>query len=274
MRDDFIIKMSREGDDVRRTQDLRLLFNSNWPVPKLIKQGIIPAGTVASTEEDVLIFKHNLGYQPMYLLWEDAALWGEESGDFLSGANRPISFPVNNGLGLASSLYMDKSRFYIEKQPFLENSADYNYYYAILDVDLSEEFDAGSINPGKQGDINPVTRDSLTLKIFNNTIYPKSDARGRSLDSAFQPILLHKISHHNKTSNDPDTIPVKHNLGYPPAFFAYGKFGTNVDAYRMVYFAPSGGLGSAGASVDNDSFYMTITTPFNGSIVLLKDPII
>lgn len=267
MRDNFVIKLSREGDNVQRAQDFRLLFNSGWPVPKLIGQGLIPAGTSDSLAEDIPIFEHNLGYRPMYLLWQDAV-----ASDVRGHTTPPISHTVNDASELAGSLYMDEQKFFLRKAPYSITTSTYNYYYAILDVNLQEEFNAGSDNPGRQGDMNPVSKEDLTFKVFNDTIYPKSDTRSRPLDSAFQPLLIHSISHRSKANNDFETINVEHNLGYPPAFFVFGYAGDPYPGYRLFEFAPESSIG-ASASVSNTDFNMGITLPFEAAIVLLKDPI-
>lgn len=68
MAKNHVLKISKKGFDVKTAKDNQLLFNSDYPMLKIAKQGHgAVTCTVANPVQTVEIY-HNLGYIPMYFV--------------------------------------------------------------------------------------------------------------------------------------------------------------------------------------------------------------
>lgn len=269
MKSGVSIRVAREGDNVRSGNDYRLLFNSRWPVAPVVETGLIPSQTSSSTTSDIVIATHGLKYKPAFLLWQK-----QSEVSVSSHTSGPVSFPNNDGVDLASLISVDENRLYVKKSPSSVVTSDYDYYYAILKIDLGTRFESERINSNSDRKVfDTVSKKKTIFRIINDKPYPKNDTRRFSMHERRQPIIVHSVTPIIKTSSSLETIPVRHDLGYPPAFLVFGKQYGEAGGYRSVDFAPESSVGAA-ASVDGVNFNMSITLPFEGSVLLLKDPIL
>ena len=268
MRDGLSIRIAREGDDVRNADDYRLLFNSRWPVSPVVASGLIPSNTSCSTTEDIPIYEHNLGYRPLFLLWQDK---GISVSDHTTGA---VSFFNNDAIELGSVIVMDENKLYLKKNTGGVITSTYSYYYVILQVNIDELFEAEKIRSNDDRKVYDTVRKKRSIfRVLNDRPFGKDDTRKYSVHEHYQPLMVHSITPFIKPDNVFENVSVEHNLGYPPAFLVYGKIYGSEGGYRKIEFAPESSVG-AFASVNKTHFNMGITLPFEGSIVLLKDPIL
>lgn len=257
--DDFSIRVSRKREDARRVKDHRALFSSNSPSIHPIQTGLVRNGTPVNTT----IFQHNLGYRPFFLIFRKGAL-NSQVPNFATGA---ASFQLNDR---ADWFRVDRERLYLADNG--GSGIEVDYYYAIFDINLDEEFESNIETSGDR-DGGGISGDDFAFRITDRHSIGSPDPRDFSVNTDFQPLFLHKVAYLENPVNEFKEFEVEHDLGYPPMFYIFGTFFDEPEYYELFSIGPAGSYVNF-ADVDDRVFRMGITIPFRAAIVILKDPIL
>lgn len=264
MNNDFIVRVSRKREDARRVKDHRALFSSDAPSITPLHVGLVRAGTVTGTT----ILQHNLGYKPLFLLWQKGVKFRNPPPTFAVG---PYSMPVNSN---DVDFRINKEKFYIQPNEFSDNPTEIDYNYAIFDIDLDKEYEAPILTAGDREGAH-VSSDDFSFKVTDRRTVRANDSSEFTVNSDTQPLFLHSVIKHNGEATSDGTIRIEHNLGYPPAFFVHGRNRPDQtdDSFRLYEFAPESSL-SATASADDRFLSLTNISSFVFSATIFKDPIL
>lgn len=241
------IKVSQPNYPVESAEDYKLLFSSSWP-----NLSIVASGRYTTTNSTTTVYTHNLGYVPMYLVWE------------ISG--NTVSFVNKYG-----GLFEINDTEFREKGP--SGLGGKTFYYQIYAVDINTDFDSADIVLGQADDINESIDKNYGIKVSkpNKSIY-STDFRDFVIHSRTRSPMVGKV----KQFNNSQTQVINHNYGYAPMAYMYGnKVGSLTSGYYTFYeISPES---SAGWFLETDSTNVTITkfgTADNVRVVILKDPMI
>jgi hypothetical protein len=188
------IKVSRQGYDAHTASDKQLAFSSEWPLLPIEAEG--SKALTNSTAYDEVLFTHNLGYAPVFFIWQ------EYSGTF---------YPRGKYFGL--NVYATTTTLHLEdtplngnctlhwkvfRRPILKNYTGTN----LITTDLTE---------GSSGDYGVLV--SKPGESVNS-----SDKRNFSVRSDLRQFMVHQSGYE---TSDLNTSTYTHSLGYPPIYWLY-----------------------------------------------------
>lgn len=244
MANDYLMKISRKGYDVATCSDRQLVFSSEWPCLKIVKQGTFSV-TGATT-----IYTHNLGYYPFFMIFINRADGGG------TDANSRLSYiPYSSAFEMSTTAL----------ECTIPVTVD-GYYY-IFALDLETNYTAPIIQPSdvSQGETN----DYVYAISKNGEDISSTDYRDFVVHSDCRSPMVHIV--HNWTEpglGGSETIT--HNLGYEPMFFGFVRNlqGTG-SGYIMYGNADDATITATTTDLDAASVY-----DGTYSMVIFKDPIL
>lgn len=263
-----VIKLSQPGYDVKTAGDENLIYNSNWPLLKIYKQGSVTIDNLLNVQT---VATHDLAYPPLFWYFSNSteALWDTSSTTVTSEARSEFMGPLGNDSRLGMD---DHNLTYINSQATAPTGRLSLYYY-IFALDLTKPYQAPSIKLsnaplGGSGDkVFKLAKPGKDINSHNMGDYIiHSDARSPMIHSV-TPIQL------GTASNGAYTATITHNLGYVPMFFVFQKSNRtqgNPNAYIPYYTSGIGNL--FGTQPDEQKIVIYTLYPQDMSIVILKDP--
>jgi len=249
-----VIKLAQPGYDVKTAGDENLIYNSNWPLLKIYKQGSYKIGDCAAS---AVIIEHDLGFIPFYIYyantpitsWENFGAIGiEDRADFMGA--------VGDG-----TISMTNKQLAYTAPTFSNTTGATKLYYYVYALDITKKYEAPII---KVGDISGASENKHVFKIAKHG----KDITSKNLDdyvihSQARSPLIHSVTPSNGAVT---SLVVTHSLGYAPIFFGFLKSGAS---YKPLYTG-QGGSSSFKSTIDTITF--TSSAPQEVTIVVLKDP--
>ena len=243
---DFGAKLSQAGFDVNTAGNQDLLFSSSFPTLKEEKTGTYIG---VNNNSDVLIYEHNLGYVPFFLV------------------------QVNKGSG--SEMISDNTWFVDENKIYTRDATNYKYRWTIYRLPLYQEFFS-----------EPTQQESITQGGFDPDFGMKFAKEGKDLDSTdlrnftihsrARTPLVHSVSVKEWHTGDTQHT-VQHGLTYVPLAFGFTQSGVNTfppyGKTYQVFPSPQANPG-IGRGIDSVLIGSDPITSAKTSIVILKDPFI
>lgn len=247
-----VIKLAQPGFDVKTAGDENLIYNSNWPLLKIYKEG---SYTVGDATQSVNIATHDLGFTPMYWFFTNNDISAYQGSTSFTNARRSEFF----GPG-GDRIAIDSQRLLFSPSTSNLTGALTLYYY-IFALDLTKQFTAPVI---KVGAVGGGSSSKFVFKIAKET----KDVTSNNLDdfvihSRARSPLIHSV---NPSGGAMKSFTVTHNLGYLPIFFGYSK-GTN--GYTLI---PTGQSGTSSFQSTENTVTFASTSDQELTIVVLKDP--
>lgn len=253
---DFGVKVSQRGYGVD-TKDFKLLYSSAWPLLTILEQGSFSNKAPGST-----LVAHNLGYNPMFLIFHDH----QNSTDY------------SNGIGAAGQVHMIDG---FNANVFGINDSVLGYastatgsrsgYYFIFQVDLEDDYTAPNVNTGTISD-SPDSQDKdYGIKASKDgEDVSSTDLRDFALHSATRSPMVDSVTTGTKAAGS-TPITINHSLGYAPWPLSYAKLTSGAfspSRYQMLTTASD-------SFVTSDATNVNTTIPYacDYSIVILKDPL-
>ena len=241
------IKVSQPNYPVESAEDYKLLFSSSWP-----NLSIVASGRYTTNNATTTVHTHNLGYVPMYLLWE------------LSGAS--LSFVNKYG-----GLFEVNDTELREKGP--NGLGGRTFFYQIYAVDINIDFDASDIILGQADDIESSIDRNFGIKVSKpgKDIF-STDFRDYVIHSRTRSPMVGKI----KQFDSSNSATITHNYGYAPMAYMYGNKVNSLDSGYFTFYEISP-ESSTGWSLSTNATAVNIAksgAADNVRIVVLKDPMI
>ena len=257
----FGMKASQLGYNVNTAADYQLLYSSEWPLLKIEAQG---TATITDSGADQVIYTHNLGYCPMFWIYD------------ISGSNS----------GLVGNFTMQ-----FNTSQFGANTTELKYFnnfatsgvhyirYVIFRLDLDTAFTAQNINlsPGSQTLI-----DNYGIKVAGpGKSITSTDYRDYTVHSDTRSPMVHSVLAQNISTPDSTIFPGgysatwTHTLGYKPMYFVYIKSTSYIPG--IGYYTGMLGDGSGNQFLDFVGTSIRVSSFATGdraSIVILKDQLL
>lgn len=274
-----VVKLAQQGFDVKVAGDEHLVYNSNWPLLKIHKQGSWSTSDFTLGNNQV-VATHDLGYPAffMYFINNNIETWDVTDNATIKKENRS---EFQGSLVWTGALSMDNKQLLYLPGGFSGHSpwtGPLSLYYYIFALDLSKDYQAPKIKSG--GVIGPRN----TQTVFK-LAKPGKDINSKNLEdyiihSDTRSPLIHSVNPGITATNSDYSTPTfvaYHHLGYTPMFFGFFKNNSN---YRVQTSATNGTYsplytGSGGGYnflVDTDKVYFQDVAGVELSIVILKDP--
>lgn len=250
---DWGIKVSQKGHDVLTCADRYLVFNSSWPVLKILAQGSF---SVPNDAADQVLYTHNLGYVPAFWIFDTSAYAGGTAGKSkLSTSGTSQYFGMNStelkwlgatrgASGATGSL---TGRYYI-----FTHNVQTNFTAPVLETTAESAGAAGDFGfkISKEGkDIS--STDLRDFVIHSGTRTPQISKCGYGTDTA------------------PFTLNVTHNLGYKPLYFWWAYIKDYGDSYWQATF----GADDSAATSTNTVLTLRTVYDLDYAYMILKDPL-
>lgn len=288
-----VVKLAQPGYDVKTAGDENLIYNSNWPVLKIYKQGtftVSGSGTpITAGSNKIKVTDHDLGYIPMFwiiindnigsyshatpFIPDGNPVVAEDRAEF----NGPTSYQVGfiNPVMTLDGLYIEFITTVVPTPPPIKIT------YYIFTLDIRENYIAPIIKTGRL--VGP--RGSNT--VFKIAKEGKDVSSHRLEDyvvhSRARSPLIHQVFHGN-IQPDPSFVggygvEVFHNLGYSPVIFAYAKtdgisLGLGIGRTQDAWMTGPAGDPTDGFQIDDQKIRWN-GFAINGleiTFVILKDP--
>lgn len=188
------VKVSRQGFDVDTASDKQLAFSSEWPLLPIEAEGTIQLTN--NTSYDQVLFTHNLGYAPVFMIWE------ENSGRLYSG-----------GKFFFYNVYTTSTTIHLEDFIF----EDCTLHWKIFRRPILTTYNSGTLvstdaTETDSGDYGILV--SLPGKPVEST-----DKRDFGIRSDVRQLMVHQSGFTDLTL----TGSVTHNLGYKPIYMFYAE---------------------------------------------------
>lgn len=228
------IKVSQRGYPADTCADSQLLFNSEWPVLKIAKQGTFSVG--GST--DSTIYVHNLGYPPIFMIFASNSYYSANNLGSMVGGSQ--FFGVNS----TSLKYFGFT--------FSQPAGTFTGYYFILYYDLTSTYTAPTLITS-QASQNIQTGFGLKATLPGYDANVETDYRNFSIHSDTRVPMLHMSAKYSGTGS-PSTQVITHNLGYVPLTMVF--FNDN----RESITPKMGNWWQIPATTTDFSFYTADTT--------------
>ena len=249
-----VIKLAQPGYDVKTAGDENLIYNSNWPLLKIYKQGSYKIGDCAVS---AVIIEHDLGFTPFYIYFANMTIdsWNNFGAQVIEDRAEFMG-----AVGDGSVTMTDKQMSYTPVG-FPNTTGSTKLYYYVYALDITKKYEAPII---KVGDISGASENKHVFKIAKHN----KDITSKNLDdyvihSQARSPLIHSVTPSN---GEVTTLVINHSLGYAPIFFGFLKSG---NSYKPLYTG-QGGSSSFKSTIDTITF--TSSAPQEITIVVLKDP--
>lgn len=257
-----VVKLAQPGFDVKTAGDENLIYNSNWPLLKIVKEGSF---TIPDINQDTVIVNHDLGYVPLFWISTNTSMktWGQASGVIV---NEPRS-EINGNTG--GVIRADANRLFYTSAAAPALSGSIKIYYYVFALDVTTNYIAPTIKTG--GFAAGRGEDKVFKLAKEGKSIDSQDLDDYVIHSRARSPLIHSVT--NVTTGPDPTISggygfrVYHNLGYNPLFFAFLKVADG--SYEQM---PSS---SGGAGLFGKSTYIEYNWVVGGEtigLVILKDP--
>lgn len=243
---DFGIRISRFGFDVKDTADFQTILNSSWPVLKVEYAASVTFTCNGSA--NTTIYTHNLGYAPVFQVFSlrDQLQYGFVPG----GAGY-------DAMGITGS---DSSKIYANWP-----AGTYTVYLYVYRQDLAASFAAPNIDIVTRVTGGFGTDFGLKVAKIGKDI-TSTDLRDYVIHSGTQELGVAQVTQTNVSPAG--TWTVTHNLGYKPAwlFFEAGGTAGSYEVYNLVRTtADNNQIVFRGAGAALSGVY---------SAVIFKDPVL
>jgi hypothetical protein len=253
-----VVKLAQPGFDVKTAGDENLIYNSNWPLLKIYKQGsaIIPDVTQSYT-----VTTHDLKFTPFFFFFSNATLNTWLASGAISNERRSDFFgPIGDGF-----LGIDHERLFYTPQGSPGTSGSLRIYYYIFALDLSTPYKAPIIKTGGVGGGDSKTVFKLAKESKDTS---SNDLDDYIVHSRARSPLIHSVTPGTIGPDPASTtgfgLTVYHDLGYSPLFFGFE--GQADGSYIPI---PTGV-----SFIGNDKYVQKsdVVAGDKISIVILKDP--
>lgn len=249
------LKVSRQGYDVNSASDRQLAFSSEWPLLPIEAEGTF---TIENGETyDEVIYTHNLGYEPVFYVWEE-----NDSKLYPGGKLYVYNFYVTT-----TALHINDSTF-----------TDSTIHWKIFRRPLKTNYDSGTListDTTEEDSADYGIKVSLPGKGVSST-----DKRDFGVRSDVRQFMIHMSGY----DEDIYEKTITHNLGYRPMYWLYfaspDALGRNPEgAYSLVPSADD-----MVWEITTTTFYWWFTAGylddpvlgdyvFDWAYILFKDPI-
>lgn len=245
---DYGIKISQPGESIY-SPDQRLIFSSGWRLMSMVHNE-----SFSSVSEGSTILTHNLGYPPMFVPY----------------TNQRFGRSPTNGIASFNHTFVARVACNDTDIVVYDNggSATATGRVWVLPVDLTKSYESTSITDGPAGDRGTIDHDyGIKVSLPGKDATTSTDLRDFAIHSGTRTPIIHKVEPVTATPGGSNQYEVEHNLGYPPMFYVYFKYG--VDTEWQVL----GAADDSDVSADNSSVYVTYFDQAELSVVILKDPL-
>lgn len=191
-----VAKLAQRFFDVRTADDKDLVFSSEFPTLKEEATGIFSADSMGTTGNDVLVYEHNLKYEPFYTVFD-------EDGEFLIDTGPIFS--------------VDKNRFYIRDSTSIPPTGKFRW--VIYRLPLYEEF-ISTVSGGASIPIDNIDDQYVFKMAKQGKSVNSKDLRDFTIHSKTRTPLVHIVSPKEWTDEDGQHI-VEHGLLYNPLAFGF-----------------------------------------------------
>lgn len=263
-----VVKLAQPGYDVNTAGDENLIYNSNWPLLKIVASGTFE--TTDTATEFQIICEHKLGYPPAF--W-----WFGNMDD--TSLNTAEKSKYNTGI--AVNVGMDEKALYLCTPPGTAFGHIKIEWY-IFALDLTKNYTAPQIRVG--GVAN--AESDVKFKIAK----PGKSITSNNLDdfvihSDTRSPLIHSVTNGVATADGSSptgfSLTATHNLGYEPMMMVY-RYESLTNTARYFYHPYIVSLNDGGGSdyfiVDDKKVEWAALEGDKVSarmaIVILKDPFI
>lgn len=240
------IKLSQLGYNVKTADDKNLIFSSAW---KLLK--ILESDVVVPTSFTFTVDTHGLGYTPMVLGFYE----NDFQGNKVANTSR------------ITRLWVNSSNVEIRGGATGSSTAKLRYY--IFDIDITEDYEAASVNLTQASKVNDVIDRNFGIKMTlpGFDVKTETDFRNFVIHSRTRSPMLHKVVTGSKVAGG-SSFTVPHNLGYQPIFFVYAKLAGDTH-YQFLQTSSD-----TSATADTEDISLFIPYECDYSVVILKDPLL
>lgn len=274
-----VVKLAQPGIDVKTAGDEHLVYNSNWPLLKIYKQGSWSTDNYTLGNNQV-IATHDLGYPPffMYFVNNNIETWDVTDNAVIRKEDRS---EFQGSLIWTGGLSIDNNQLLYLPGGFSGHSpwtGPLTIYYYIFALDLSTTYQAPVIKSG--GVIGPRNKQTVFKIAKEGKDISSTNLQDYVIHSNARSPLINNVSP-GKTGTaegySTPTFAAYHHLGYTPMFFGFFK---NNDVFQAQLSAPRGSYsplytGTGGGYnfvADTDKVYFQDVAGVELSIVILKDP--
>lgn len=259
-----VVKLAQPGIDVKTAGDENLVYNSNWPLLKIYKQGQV---SIDAQSSRLKIVDHNLGYVPAY--------WYVSNTNIQVTVNSPV--PVDDTRAQWSGpVYfpptIDKTSLYYDPGNNTDKGPNKFYYY-IFALDIETPYLAPQIKSG--GVIGPRNTKTVFKLAKQGKDISSTDLEDYVINSDARSPMIHAVQPLVLDSSGSATF--YHNLGYIPMFFAYfradGSLGpVGALAGTWIQLSVNASQSNTFKTDENKISYINGIAGDHISIVVLKDP--
>lgn len=243
------IKVSQNGYDADTCPDYKLVFNSAWPLLK-----ILDTDTFSGAASPSLITSLALDYVPAFWWYSDGKVGTQHTAGISSFAST-----FNGQLAISSSALSFRSGYGA-------NTLTGRYY--IFALNIEEAFQSESIILPTVADAAAIAETNYGIKIAKpGRSIDSDDLRDFSVNSNARSPMVHSVTPGTKAAS-PSSITVTHDLGYAPMGFVYVKL-TGESDYILLTGADDSNIGVTTTTL---SFFLPYACDY--SVVILKDPLL
>jgi len=245
------IKASRIGYDILSAADYELIINSNNPLLELVSYGSF---TITDATADQVIYTHNLGYVPAFLVFETSAyIYGSSGESKLSTSGTSQYFGMNathlKWLGATRGAF----------------AGTVTGNYAIFTWKLQTTYTSTILNSVASSQ-NVIDNIGYKISSNGNDCF-SSDFKDFTVHSATRTPLIHKTGYGSYTYGT--TFSATHNLGYQPLYFWYGYLPIYDDNYWQQIFTTDEGQATSTTTELSAIFVFD----HDYAYIILKDPL-
>lgn len=209
---DFGVRISRFGFDVKTAADFQLIFNSSWPALKIGLQGSF-TWTAVNAGPDLVVATHGLGYNPVFQVFNAAGL--------------PGAAYYNN-----TDFYVDNNKLYVSGFYGTPGNV-YTVYYYIYRQSATQSYTSPNVSAVAMTSGGYGPDYGFKISKVGKSIY-STDLRDYVVHSGTQELTIAQVVTTNV--NPAGSWTLTHNLGYKPAwlFFKAGSIANTTQAYNSV----------------------------------------
>lgn len=246
---DYGIKVSQNGFDAETCPDYKLLFNSSWPLLK-----ILDSGQFTNASSPSLISSFALDYVPAFWWYSDGKVGTEHTSNVST-----FGSTFNGQLAISRSALSFRSGF---------GAKTLTGRFYIFALNIEEAFTAPSIILPTVAEVPAIADTTYGIRIAKpGKSIDSTDLRDFSVNSNTRSPMVHSVTPGTKDAS-PSTITITHNLGYAPMAFVYVKLTGETDYILLT------GADDTNISVTTTTLTFLLPYACSYSVVILKDPLL